>query len=121
MRFQLMLALLLFSASLFAADEKGSYAIWGAGKKSCFSYSKARNGEDDSNYRHYIFGYLTAYNTQATDTYRISGSKDLNAVFAWLDDYCKEKPVHGFDQAMVEFIVEHHPKRYKRAQSAGRR
>ena len=114
-------ALLLFAPLAKATDEKGSYAIWGVGQKSCFSYSKARNGEDDSNYRHYIFGYLTAYNTQATDTYRISGSKDLNAVFAWLDDYCKEKPVHGFDQAMVEFIVEHHPKRYKRAQSAGRR
>ena len=114
-------SLLLFSNALFAADEKGSYAIWGAGTKSCFSYTKTRNGEDDSFYRNYLKGYLTAYNTQAPDTYRVSGDKDLTAVLAWFDDYCEQKPVHGFDQAVVEFIIEQHPKRHKRAQKQGRR
>jgi hypothetical protein len=114
--------LLLIVANLaLAADESGNAAIWGAGQKSCFSYLKARNSDDDGFYSHYLMGYLTAYNTLTPDTYRISGDKNLIDILGWLDAYCDERQVHGFDQAVLEFITEHYPKRYKRVPKAGRR
>ncbi len=116
-----MIYLMLMMPLAHAADENGSYAIWGVGKKSCFSYNKSRDSGDDSTYRNYLMGYLTAFNTQADDTYRISGGMDMFGVLNWIDEYCQEKPVHGFDQAVVEFIVEQFPKRYKRARGSGRR
>ena len=104
-----------------AADEKGNYAIWGDGQKSCFSFNKSRKSGEDSSYKNYLMGYLTAFNTQTEDTYRISAAKQMKDILSWIDDYCQEKPVHGFDQAVLEFVVEHFPRRYKRASSAGRR
>ena len=117
----LICVMLLTAPVLQAADEKGNYAIWGVGKKSCFSFNKDRTSGDDTAYRNYLMGYLTAFNTQADDTYRISAGMDIFGVLNWLDEYCQEKPVHGFDQAVVEFIVEQFPKRYKRAKGSGRR
>ena len=49
------------------------------------------------------------------------GPEDLTEILSWLDDYCESKPVHGFDQAVYEFIDEHYPKRVKRATGRGRR
>ena len=114
-------ALLLFIPLAQATDEKGSYAIWGVGQKSCFSYNKTRNSGDDSAYRNYLMGYLTAYNMQTEDTYRISGSMDMLAILNWIDSYCEQKPVHGFDQAVIEYLVEQYPRRYKKARTGGRR
>ena len=110
--------LFLFIHSAPAADKSGSYAIWGAGQKSCYNYSKTRNTGDDSFYRYYLMGYLTAYNAQTPETYRISAANDLIAILAWFDDYCAGKPVHSFDQAVMEYIIEQHPKRHRRAKSA---
>ena len=114
MKILITLLLTSYCLSLSAADDSGNFAIWGAGKKSCFSYEKARNGEDDSYYRNYIMGYLTSYNAQAPDTFRISGHKNMSDILAWMDDYCSEKQVHGFDQALINFILEHYPNRLKK-------
>ena len=65
--------LYLFAQMASAADSTGSYAIWGAGQKSCFRYSNTRNADDDRSYRFYLMGYLTAYNMHTPETYRISG------------------------------------------------
>ena len=121
MRKFLIYLMLVFTPLAYAADENGSYAIWGSGQKSCFSYNKSRDTGDDSNYRNYLMGYLTAFNMQSDETYRISADKDMFAILNWIDDYCQEKPVHGFDQAVVEFIVEQYPKRFRRAGGSGRR
>lgn len=121
MKYLLAIVLYLLTHMVLAADSKGNYAIWGLGQKSCFSYSNTRNTDDDRFYRNYLMGYLTAYNTQTPETYRISGGKNLTEILSWLDDYCESKPVHGFDQAVYEFIDEHYPKRVKRATGRGRR
>ncbi len=115
MKFILVCSLIMLTQTTMAADSSGNIAIWGAGKKSCFSYSSARKSGDDGNFQNYLMGYLTAYNAQTPDTYRISGKKNLPEILSWLDNYCETKPVHGFDQALIEFITEHYPMRYKRA------
>ena len=115
MRYILTCLLFIFSQTVLAADKSGNIAIWGAGQKSCFSYTAARKNDDENYYKYYLMGYLTAYNAQTPDTYRISGSKNIDEILSWLDNYCTTKQVHGFDQALVEFITEHYPKRLKSA------
>ena len=102
---------LVFPSIALSADANGNHAIWGVGNKSCFSYSNARKADDVSFYKHYIMGYLTAYNTFIPDTYRISGNMNLNEILVWFDDYCELKAVNAFEQALAEFVIEHHEKR----------
>jgi hypothetical protein len=100
-----------------AADKNGSYAIWGMGRKTCYSYNLAREAEDYVRYKDYMMGYLTAYNAIAEDTYRISGKMDLNDILEWMDDYCELKQVHAFELALADFINEHKDTRIKKARS----
>ena len=105
--------LLLLSSQLYAADRAGNYAIWGMGNKSCFSYNKSRINSDDQSFKDYLMGYLTAYNTIAEDTYNISAAQNLESILGWIDNYCEEKQVHGFEQAITEFLQKHHESRYR--------
>lgn len=110
--FQVILAIYLINpAFALAADPQGNHAIWGVGNKSCFSYSNARKDGNFDAYKHYIMGYLTAYNALAEDTYRISGNMNLNEILTWFDDYCELKAVNAFELALADFIFEHHEKR----------
>jgi len=113
MKYLIVSALFIFVQTAQAADESGNITIWGASQKSCFSYINARKSNDDGLYQNYVMGYLTAYNTQTPDTYRLSGNKNLSAIMKWLDDYCDASKTHGFEQALVEFTAKHYPKRYK--------
>ena len=98
-----------------AADADGNYAVWGMGSKSCFAYKQdtAQDGKDA--FREFVMGYLTAYNAVAQDTYRIEGSMSIDAIMAWLADYCEAKQMHSFEQALTDFTVEHTSSRMKRA------
>ena len=108
---------LLWGAALpaWGADKAGNYAVWGKGGQSCHAYrrSRAEAGDAERLFREYAMGYITAYNTLEEETYNITGALNLLEVLAWLDEYCAEKPIHGFEQALVGFIVAHHEKRYK--------
>ncbi len=105
----------------WAADGAGNYAIWGSGNTSCFNYNKSRQAGSEQAFKDYVMGYLTAYNTISEDTYNISANMNLAAILAWLDDYCTEKQVHGFDQAVTSFVIEHHDNRHKRPPTAAGR
>jgi hypothetical protein len=89
-----------------AADRDGNYAVWGVGSRSCHTFNKARGNGDSEGYENYVMGYLTAYNAIVDDTYGISGSMTLKDVMGWLDAYCGQKPMHGFEQALAEFTVQ---------------
>ena len=105
--------LCLCSFTVLAADKNGNYAIWGAGNKSCHAYNLARAANDDSKFRDYTMGYLTAYNHQAEETYSISREMNLKQILAWIDGVCDEKPIISFDEAQYNFITEHHEGRMK--------
>jgi len=113
MRIVLMVITLLPFAA-FAADQKGNYAVWGAGARSCHTYNQARAQGDMESYRSYIMGYLTAYDALVEDTYSISGTKTIDEIVLWLDNYCEMKPVHAFDQALADFTTDHIPTRSRR-------
>ena len=104
-----------------AVDSNGHYAIWGKGNKSCHSYNISKNTDEEQRFKDYIMGYLTAFNVQMPETYRISGNMNLDEILVWLDDYCELKPVLAFEQSLADFIIENHDKRMKRSPSRYRR
>ena len=111
--------LMLTGSMAMAADPEGNYAIWGEGSASCHGYSKARVAEKDDNFKAYVRGYLTSYNTVSGDTYSISGSMNLPAMMEWLDDYCDKKSIDSFDRAIQMLITEIEDERYKTPHTQG--
>jgi hypothetical protein len=104
-----------------AADRDGNYAVWGPGARSCHSYNQSSAEAERAPYRNYVMGYLTAYNAVSTDTYAISAGMDLDAVMTWLDDYCAEKAMHSFEQALIGFTSDHAANRYQQPPGRGSR
>lgn len=112
-----MLSLLLLSTSALAVDATGNYAVWGVGKKACFGYNKEAGNPDGDKYKHYIRGFLTAYNIFTEKTYNISGKMDENQIVEWLHAYCDDNPMSSFENALTSFTFDHYDKRMK---SSGR-
>ncbi len=104
-----------------AADKDGNFAIWGKGNKSCHNYNISRNTDEEQRFKDYIMGFLTAFNVQMPETYRVSGNMNLDEILAWLDDYCQLKPVMSFEQSLADFIIENRDERMKRSPSKYRR
>ena len=104
-----------------ATDNNGNFAIWGKGNKSCHSYNISRNTDEEQRFKDYIMGYLTAFNVQMPETYRISGNMKLDEILTWLDDYCQLKPIIAFEQSLADFIIENHDERMQRSPSKYRR
>ncbi len=109
---------LLFLGSLAASvchadDGNGNHAVWGIGQSSCNGYNQARKAGNINDYKNYLMGYLTAYNTLIPETYNVTGKTDLNGVLAWLDDYCGKTAMDSFDRALNLMVTEMHGKRAK--------
>ena len=113
MRISCIFLILFLAWPAFATDKNGNYAIWGVGNSACIKYTKSRAANDYNDYRLFLMGYLTAYNHQMDETFSISNSMTMDEILKWLDDECELKPMSGFDQAIMGFIVEHNAKRSK--------
>jgi len=109
--------MMLTSTTVVAVDSNGNYAVWGIGKKSCFGFSQDVGGDDFDKYRHYIKGFLTAYNMFTEKTYSITGKMNEDEVVEWLEDYCADNPMFGLESALLNFTFDHYDKRMK---SSGR-
>lgn len=109
----IILIMMLTSTTALAVDSSGNYAVWGLGKKSCFGYSQAAAGNDFEKYKHYIKGFLTAYNIFTEKTYSITGKMNVNEVADWINEYCIENPMSGLETALINFTFEHYDKRMK--------
>ena len=101
----LTIAVLWVAQAAFADDAQGNHAVWGIGQSSCHAYSQARAAGEFTEYKTYLMGYLTACNTFIPETYNITGSKDLDGVLSWLDEYCKKSPVDSFERAMSQIVA----------------
>ena len=53
------------------------------------------SGEDNAKYKHYIKGFLTAYNIFTEKTFNISGSMNETEVLEWLNEYAVSYPKHS--------------------------
>ena len=113
MRISILTLLFLFTPLLHAADSSGNYAIWGAGNKSCHKYNLTRAAGEDAVFKDYVMGYLTAYNHHEEETYSISREMNLSEIMGWLDEECELKPVIAFEEALVNFLIEHYQERMR--------
>jgi hypothetical protein len=105
--------MMLTSTTAVAVDSNGNYAVWGLGKKSCYGFTQEVNGEDFDKYKHYIKGFLTAYNMFTEKTYSITGRMDENDIIEWLNEYCGDNPMSGLETALLSFTFDHYDKRMK--------
>lgn len=111
--------LLLTSTAAMAVDSNGNYAVWGIGKKACFAFNKEMKSEDNLKYKHYIKGFLTAYNIFTEKTYNITGSMNETEVIEWLNEYCTDNPMSGLEAALLNFTFDHYDHRMKSSGSSG--
>ncbi len=118
----ILFSLMLIPATTLAVDSSGNYAVWGVGKKACVGYSQAAAAADDvDKYKHYMKGFLTAYNIFTEKTYSITGKMNENQIVEWINDYCEENPMSSLENALTSFTFDHYDKRMKSpGSSAGR-
>ena len=110
--------MMLTSTTAVAVDSNGNYAVWGLGKKSCFGFTQEINGDDFDKFKHYIKGFLTAYNVFTEKTYSITGRMNENDIVEWLNEYCAENPMFGLETALINFTFDHYDKRMKASGTA---
>ncbi len=116
------LAMFFLPVTVNASDVDGKFAVSvpkgeiGSCEQYVAARDKARRGEyrDQNLHFSWMLGYLTAYNTQTPDTYDIQGQTDLSGILVWLENYCKQNPLHGFIDAMTLLMDELHPKRIRK-------
>ncbi|MCI0400914.1 MAG: hypothetical protein L0Z68_06400 [Gammaproteobacteria bacterium] len=111
----IMVALWTTAIDCHAMDSDGNYAVWGAGRRSCYNYNQARAANEDREFKVYIMGYLTAYNVQTPETYGITGNTDWNGVLDRLDAYCQKSPVLAFESALRDLTQGFYADRLKHA------
>ncbi|MFT5395456.1 MAG: hypothetical protein ACI85N_000641 [Gammaproteobacteria bacterium] len=109
----IIISLLLMPTITLAVDSSGNYAVWGIGKKSCFGFNEAMTKDGNDKYKHYIKGFLTAYNIFTEKTFSITGKMKSADVFEWLTEYCADNPMSGLENALVSFTFDHYDKRMK--------
>ena len=99
----LLLASALLSAPLMAKDMNQQYATFGKGSESCLSYMEARveNGREMDRYKHFVFGYLTAFNLMIPQNFNILGERSMSDAFDWLDGYCLKAPDDNITNAVA--------------------
>lgn len=113
------LGLMLVSVQAHAIDASGNYAVWGAGKKSCFGFQQDMSEGNTDKYANYMKGFITAYNIFTDNTYSISGNMNENQIFEWIDGYCTDNPMSSFEAALTSFTFDHYDNRSKNARANG--
>lgn len=107
-----------WSVAAGADDARGNHAVWGSGQNSCNRFNHSQKDGQFEPYKHYLMGYLTAYNTLAEDTYNVAGTHDLNEIVAWLNTYCTKTPTDSFDHAMQMLIGDFRDSRLRASPSS---
>ncbi len=103
-----------------AADAKGNYAVFGAGRISCNTYLNDRRQEALDRYKAYSLGYLTAWNALSAETYSVSGDRSLESILGLVADYCEGHRVEGFERALRFVVTGFNDSRVQAAPEPGR-
>ena len=84
-------ALAVLPSLAFAADDKGSYHIIGAGARPCSEYLAA-TAEAKLYVETWLAGYTTAMNRATSQTYSLLGSATTEQMHSWLANWCQQNP-----------------------------
>jgi hypothetical protein len=93
------LVALAFAAVLMpVAAQETQRASFGAGNRSCGSWSASRRNRESASEQQWLLGYLSAVNMYAKAPLR---SVDNEAVFGWVDKLCAGNPLSNLDVAVL--------------------
>jgi hypothetical protein len=99
----LLLGLVLVMAAAGGAVAEGR-AVYGAGLVSCGQWLQYRTTGDKGNsfqLQAWIDGYLSGYNVASTDPDFLASQPAAVALYIWIDNYCRDKPLDVLTQAVT--------------------
>jgi hypothetical protein len=89
----LIVAGVMISSPVTAADSDGNYASYGVGTWPCSALSVVQKPAHTQRFLNWLDGFLTAFNLLNSGTYSITPTKDSAAKFpAAVLDYCHRNP-----------------------------
>jgi hypothetical protein len=91
-----------------AAPPAHAVHIIGVGVQSCRTWTADRRqgGSAASQDKQWVVGFLSGAATWSPDLNPMEGI-DANAVFAWVDNYCRAHPLVKIIDAAIAFVKEH--------------
>jgi hypothetical protein len=101
-----------FATALMAGSAKAEpyqepYFVIGAGIKSCGAWTADRNGPLGQQDRQWILGFLSGVGWVHLTGQNPLDGLDAQAVWAWVDNYCKAHPLDKMASAGEVFASEH--------------
>jgi hypothetical protein len=100
------LALLITAPHVFGADASGNYAVWGVGQASCNQFATAYEAQSFNDYKHYLSGYLTAFNTVAEGVYQGTRDNSLDDNLRAIHEYCETHRMDSFERAIQGLLTQ---------------
>lgn len=90
-----MIRILLLGLAMVISTADGASAkkIWGAGFSSCREWQDNRANVVGLQQRSWIAGYLSGHNVASWGGDFLEPKPDVDAMWTWIDNYCKNKPL----------------------------
>ncbi len=103
--------ILVVAALLVASVSVQAYMRYGHGNKSCGEWTQIQKGGDSSAESQWVLGWISAagYYAVAKGMDNASGALvtiDSIAIVAWIDDYCRRKPLNTVAHAAEAAVKE---------------
>jgi hypothetical protein len=97
-------AMVAACVSIATADDRPVH-ITGPIQNSCGTWTQMRNTQQAQAYEYWVLGFLSGANFHEGNTDFLQGL-DINAAKAWMDNYCRAKPLDTLTVAMVALMQE---------------
>ena len=106
MRLVAVVMVTLLGASVQASAQRPQYTVVGFGGDSCGTWIEARGKGRSTAMQYWALGFVSGANT-----FRIEGNDfvkdtDANAIWVWLDNFCRSRPLELFGSAVDQLAVD---------------
>jgi hypothetical protein len=101
--------LIAATSSLLPGNASG-YTMLGSGGASCETWTATRRtppGRDAAMQQQWLLGFLSGIGSMVLGELDPLRGLDADAVYAWLDGYCRNHPAESIEAAARVFIQEH--------------
>lgn len=105
-----LLVALIAATVLLLPSHASGYSMLGSGGASCKTWTAARSappGLDVAMQQQWLLGFLSGIGSMVLGELDPLRGLDADAVYAWLDGYCRNHPAESLDAAARVFIQEH--------------
>ncbi len=106
----LLAALIAAATSMLLPGHAAGYAMLGIGGSSCETWTATRRvplGPDAAMEQQWVVGFLSGIGSMVLGELDPLRGLDADAVYAWLDGYCRNHPAETVEAGARVFIQEH--------------